>query len=421
MDVNRLSIITNPEEDHDALKKQPSLNFRDPMRPLPSEKRSRGSRLCPRCSDINFDEIRPSERRNTILADLGPMKMWATDSCAMCLFFAELVRLIELPPVLQHEGFFLTNEGIYPLQGVSAISFKLLPQHDNHPVESWDIRDEPFILEDAATGLVRQLKSDQIDFSILQNWLQQCQDTHGLKCASQNQLLVPHMMVIDCYTRRLEPVSKAPYVALSYVWGKFDASTQFPYLETLPMNLPKTIEDTITVTKEIGIRYLWIDRYCINQERKGHAMSQIRRMDSIYNNAAITIIAAAGHGPSYGLPGVSSCKRQTHPSVMLDQHHLIHTMLSTTNVIAESILATRGWTYQEGVLCQRRLAFTDQQVYFECPRMSCYESFKMPWPVAGEDGHQKFPTSHIQRWDVDIQAPHQFPACDQVLRKSIAT
>jgi hypothetical protein len=35
-------------------------------------------------------------------------------------------------------------------------------------------------------------------------------------------------------------------------------------LQTL--TLPRTISDTITVCKELGIRYLWVDRLCIRQD-----------------------------------------------------------------------------------------------------------------------------------------------------------
>jgi hypothetical protein len=41
-------------------------------------------------------------------------------------------------------------------------------------------------------------------------------------------------------------------------------------------------------------------------------------------------------------------------------------------------LEHRGWTYQEALLSRRRLCFTDEQVYFECESMYCYEVFDAP-------------------------------------------
>ncbi|KAF4981493.1 hypothetical protein FDECE_17688 [Fusarium decemcellulare] len=88
------------------------------------------------------------------------------------------------------------------------------------------------------------------------------------------------------------------YVALSYVWGKESSS---------PKNtndFPSVVSDAISVTRDLGCRYLWVDRYCINQESE-HKQHMINQMDRVYSHAFITIIAAAGNDPGYGLPGIS--------------------------------------------------------------------------------------------------------------------
>ena len=43
--------------------------------------------------------------------------------------------------------------------------------------------------------------------------------------------------------------------------------------------------------------------------------------------------------------------------------------------LRESNWMTRGWTFQEGILSNRRLIFAREQVYFICNHMSCSESF----------------------------------------------
>lgn len=51
--------------------------------------------------------------------------------------------------------------------------------------------------------------------------------------------------------------------------------------------------------------------------------------------------------------------------------------------ILESNYWTRGWTYQEGVLSNRRIVFTDEQVYWECSGMAAHESVDVtPVPYA---------------------------------------
>ncbi|KAK4161773.1 heterokaryon incompatibility protein-domain-containing protein [Cladorrhinum sp. PSN259] len=111
----------------------------------------------------------------------------------------------------------------------------------------------------------------------------------------------------DCWTRSIiiRPDGH-DYVALSYVWG----NTSEPDSTGLTNSLPNTIEDAITTTQKLGFRYLWIDRYCIDQSSTEEKATQIEQMDLIYGNASCTIIAAAGADPSAGLPGVSFRTRE---------------------------------------------------------------------------------------------------------------
>lgn len=53
---------------------------------------------------------------------------------------------------------------------------------------------------------------------------------------------------------------------------------------------------------------------------------------------------------------------------------LVSTLEDPRITIRNSELATRGWTYQEGVLSRRRLVFTEQQMYWECNGMATNES-----------------------------------------------
>jgi hypothetical protein len=111
--------------------------------------------------------------------------------------------------------------------------------------------------------------------------------------------------LIDCQTLDIMLAEDMPYVALSYVWGCGSAATSITELEALP----NTIRDAITVTLKLGFRYLWVDRYCIDQENDEEKSDQCGKMDQVYQNAELTIIAAVGEDPSHGLPGVSLRKR----------------------------------------------------------------------------------------------------------------
>jgi hypothetical protein len=89
----------------------------------------------------------------------------------------------------------------------------------------------------------------------------------------------------------------------------------------LPHNLPRTIEDAITVTQHLNYRYLWVDELCINQRDPTHCASQIKKMDQIYKGADLTIVAAAGDHKDFGLPGVST--QRMHNSVILPKRGVV--------------------------------------------------------------------------------------------------
>lgn len=203
-----------------------------------------------------------------------------------------------------------------------------------------------------------------------------------------------NLKLIDCETRAIVPASDHIYVTLSYLWGKGPHDPQTS--DRLPIHVPLTIEDALSVTRQLGFRYLWIDRYCINQQKKDETYAQLQSMGSIYRNSHLTIIAVAGEDPSYGLPGVSHRHRRQSAGTTIGAHHL-RTVHETGRKILTSEWASRGWTYQEGLLATRRLAFTDEEVYFECHGMCCQESLNLPYEEMHAPENQRLRSEYIAR------------------------
>lgn len=139
----------------------------------------------------------------------------------------------------------------------------------------------------------------------------------------------------------------------------------------LPAQLPRTIEDAFQATRELGLDYLWVDKYCIPQRNEKEKDNQIRNMDGIYQQAHVTIVAAAGNGPDHGLPGVSLPR--AFPAHILIEDRLFvglpaHPLRG--GAIQQSRWNTRAWTYQEKFFSRRILYFTDSQVVFNCKQNS---------------------------------------------------
>lgn len=229
----------------------------------------------------------------------------------------------------------------------------------------------------------------RVNFGMIRKRLKECREEHK-QCRRKrggNIRRVPDMRLIDCRTRNIGPAHEGnvSYAALSYVWGT-SGDVEDCY-DMLPDNLPNTISDAVLVTQKLRIRYLWIDRYCIRQreprtkEEKDEKHGQIARMHHIYGGSSITIIAAAGHGPDHGLPGVSA-DRQSPPIVRLPHRTLFATLPDPKLLVDASAWSKRGWTFQEGLLARRRLVFTDQQIYFECGETGDAEAW--------EECHEKY-------------------------------
>jgi hypothetical protein len=228
----------------------------------------------------------------------------------------------------------------------------------------------------------RMLEPDFIDFDIIREWIEYCEQSHP-QC--KPPLVVP-LKLINCQTRSLEyPLHHQPYCALSYVWGSFksehdeNSSSRL----ALPSSLPATIEDAIKTTLSLHLKYLWIDRYCINQHRDDEKAQEIGRMDQIYRGAQV-VLFAIGPDPTYGLPGMSRV-RTPPPSLQLEKHLLVGTpdecITDSLAGIFCSSWTDRAWTYQESAMATRRLFFTNRQVYFECGIHSHRESMLNPSPL----------------------------------------
>ncbi|KAF3003109.1 hypothetical protein E8E13_008214 [Curvularia kusanoi] len=190
-------------------------------------------------------------------------------------------------------------------------------------------------------------------------WIHECAHDHTALCDLEeaSRPRFTNLRVIDCHAsrdarERLEIVDAPPgcvYFALSYVWGPV-AKPPFP--------LPQTIKDSITTVLLLGYSYLWVDRYCIDQQDAEDKHEQIQQMGAIYAGAFVTIIAYAEHDPYKGLPGVSrdcSASKEMPPNNN-------EVEISTE----KSIWPTRAWTFQEYHLSRRKLFFTDYGRIWEC-------------------------------------------------------
>ncbi|KAF2428333.1 HET-domain-containing protein, partial [Tothia fuscella] len=217
----------------------------------------------------------------------------------------------------------------------------------------------------------RLLDQGQVEFGVCRYWIERCSTGHD-GCRTPPPSNLPGLKVIDCQLMMLVRYPpRCHYITLSYVWGKQTSAARTVNVgDAFPeRSCPRVIRDAIAVTKILGYRYLWIDRYCIDQNDAKDKESQLAIMDLIYETATLTLVAAAGEDDQHGLPGAGTqpiVYRESQPRVHIGDLTLVSTLPDVTFPIHRSRWVKRGWTYQEAMLSRRLLIFTPIQVYFIC-------------------------------------------------------
>lgn len=216
---------------------------------------------------------------------------------------------------------------------------------------------------------------------------QRCNDMRGLLSnqhkyprrpwRSDLRAILPGLLVIDCFSRQVVAADPScPYVALSYVWGPARVGGEKEGFRTdlRSHRLPRTIRDAMNVVRVLGMKYLWVDRYCINSTEPGTKHHTINNMDTIYEAANLTIIAACGGSGEHGLPSVSRTMKALDEDTTPPWNGIVYSEFSNPHLrqFQNSTYSTRGWTFQEDLLSQRRLIFTNDRatLYYEEDRIS---------------------------------------------------
>lgn len=224
--------------------------------------------------------------------------------------------------------------------------------------------------------------SVQVNTQLIRSWLEQCENKHGRDCRPSLPLPVEQAreptFVIDVIQSCLVYTpSQCRYVALSYVWGTVPV---YKHLEENTQNLrktgslhslpiPATIQDAIILVHAIGERYLWVDSLCIIQNDLQMLQAEITRMGSIYSKALFTIIAASGDNADSGLPGVRRGSREQVQKALKFTNCELLTVIDvrqTPGGLDDTPWAQRAWTFQERILSNRVLVFSESQVYWSC-------------------------------------------------------
>lgn len=269
------------------------------------------------------------------------------------------------------------------------------PQEDSH---AWQ------------AGPVRHVLSDPLSpgcIDAVRHWLGDCQKNH-LMCtqssmssvASKPRRLIQvgprsnaEIRLVDL--EGMTQIGDEPYVALSHCWGHSQhLVTQRNSLASWKVNipaerLPRTFLDAISITRILGLRYVWIDSLCIVQDDNRDWEIEAAKMGSIFDGAHLVIAATASED------GDGGCLFARLPHVIIDgedadgkafsihaRHAIRHDPFywdvpdaAISRVMQASYkpnlgshypLLSRAWCFQERLLGKRILHFTKDEMIFEC-------------------------------------------------------
>ncbi|KAK1758123.1 heterokaryon incompatibility protein-domain-containing protein [Echria macrotheca] len=254
------------------------------------------------------------------------------------------------------------------------------------------------------------VQQDKADLERLKTWIRTCEDNHQEKPAVSISKLET-LRVIDVVDGCIVTVTgPCRYACLSYVWGQ-EVGTRLTSdtksileraggLADESVNIGQTLRDAVEVTKDIGLRYLWIDALCILQDDDEDKAKIISEMGAIYSNAVVTIIASTNSRPSQGLPGIGDTPR-THAQVVrrLQGMTLVaafHDPRLPYDDIEASVWNSRAWTFQERHLSGRSVYFSSCQMHFTCPHERIFEDTV---PGLAVDQQRKKPFTDNSRFD----------------------
>lgn len=165
------------------------------------------------------------------------------------------------------------------------------------------------------------------------------------------------------------------YLTLSHCWGTISITTTTSsnleaHKTAIPFDsLPLNFQHAIEFTRQLGMRYIWIDSLCIIQDSADDWEVESSRMAEIYHHSMLTLSAANSTGATRGFLRSRMAAGDRGVRVEGSQGHTFYLNPPISNYdqdVEKGPLAKRGWTLQERVLSRRNLFFGVDQSHWEC-------------------------------------------------------
>jgi hypothetical protein len=150
-------------------------------------------------------------------------------------------------------------------------------------------------------------------------------------------------------------------------------------------SLPRSVRDAVYVCRSLGIKYLWIDAYCIIQDCEEDKATEIGQMNIVFKNAYLTIEASGASSAADGFLG-RVAETRSWPLPLRLPHgdwatfYLRHYPNDVSPGEEFEPIHKRAWTLQERYLSSRVLSFPSNgaMILWHCKHFSRNEHGHIP-------------------------------------------
>lgn len=225
----------------------------------------------------------------------------------------------------------------------------------------------------------------------MRQWVKDCDTTHPdcqtdvkdsttfripTRLIDVADIVSPNVRLLETEPSQRDKISQFRYIALSHPWGdRAEHKHYFTTRQNIDSHkaginiglLPETLRNAIRVTRELGLRYLWIDSLCIIQGEDGDFNEEAAHMETVFSTAYCVIAATRASGSSSGFLGA----RPERKAVKLERPgkspiYICESIDNFQRDVIDGPLNKRGWVLQERALARRTIYFAENQNYWEC-------------------------------------------------------
>lgn len=382
-------------------------------------------KLCSSCRSLPSELFQPRHDSQSLiggpeiyLPPLSTLLQSATMGCVLCKIWTTNPSAGFVPDaILRHSPVRLRRSQIAPHMSITGfigtdhifiVHFSRVPRSWNsHIAKDLACRSHPNACSTSSPAL-RVSTVDDFEISLISSWLNTCRSQHSTcNNALQSATGGPSRLLdlepfdesgdvrlIECESEAKQQILR--FVCLSHCWGELSnrpktttKETLLQHLERIPhVQLSKTFQDAIRITRQVGERYLWIDSLCIVQDDPQDWEEQSARMPSIYGGATLTIAALSAEDGRGGccvdpqIGGFVDIHAGSHP-VRFFQYPPVHwhALYGDDKFHFEghgsNPLRTRAWTLQERYLSTRNIHYANGVLLWECK--TARGSSILPW------------------------------------------